>query len=215
MMKRLMSMGLAAAFLLAGCSSTQQPNDAAAAQRTALAEFIAPSGKIAVEFDTKGNWLSLTAVATAAVTGTSQEAREQAASVASLRARRNIAEFMSAEINSRRSVSVITRTLQKASRSSASVNSPQPVTLSREELNSLDAELSGQMATAANQSDDASQIATVVREQITQNASAVLRGLTQKGQEYDRDMNVVRVELQVDRRLIEAASQMRRDMMRR
>ncbi len=213
-MRKLLSSGVAAAFLLLGCSSTPQPSTSAAATRTALAEFVAPGGKIAVEFDNKGNWLSLTAVATAGVSGTSQEAREQAASVASLRARRNIAEFMGAEINSRRSVSVISRTVQKANRTSSSPDSSQPVMLTREELASLEAELAGPSATASNQSDETSRIASTIREQITQNSSAVLRGITQKGQEYDREMNVVRVELQVDRRLIEAASQMRRDMMR-
>lgn len=213
MPKKLLTATFLSVLLVMGCSSTQKRAQTTESTK-ALAEFIAPSGKISVEFDTKGNWQSLTAVATAAVTGTSQEAREQAASVALLRARRNISEFMNGDINSKRNVSVITKTLQKANKSSLIVDNQQPISLSKEELNSLDAELSGQSKNTSNQSDDSAQISTVVREQITQNSSAILKGLIQKGQTFDKDLNVVRVELFVDRRLIDAASQMRREMIK-
>ncbi len=213
-MKSLFVLMLAVA--LAACSSTggKQPPAApekAAKQESAaapLAEsaFQESSGTLNLVFDAKGNWVRITAVGTASLTEDSPGSRETALMIASMRAKRTVAEFLSSDVRTSKTLTRIARSYGKTFQSS--------------ETQSVDGAGADDGETADSGSDgnavhsekarQAQRIASVLTERIHDSSSAILKGIYVTRRSFDDGS--VSVELTASRESIGAARQVSRIM---
>ena len=113
-------------------------------------------GGITVTYDVSGNFKSLISTSTSKVTSTLPSAVEEAIKIATLKARRQIAEFIETEIKSDRFTSSVSDSLQ--------------------ESDTFEAD---------NKSDNLNTIALKVRENITQKSSQILKGTFVKSEKHD------------------------------
>ena len=105
---------LSAVFLgLTACSSTPKNPVDATPGRTADVEFLEANGPLTLTFDEKGNWLSIRSSATAPLVNNAPEGVEIAFKTATMRAKRNLAEFMSNDVKSTKSVQTISKSYLK------------------------------------------------------------------------------------------------------
>jgi len=102
-MKKLLTISLIILFLSA-CSTTKK-NSAEVSS-----EFL--GGSIKVTYSKSGEFESLSSIASVKVTSELPSAKEEAVSIATVRARRQISEFFNTEVNSERFVTTVTKTLQ-------------------------------------------------------------------------------------------------------
>ena len=149
---------LLSAFILVGCSSTSKKEEIGSAS----SEFV--GGGITLVYSKKGQLIRVSSTATANASGKLQHSVDQAVAVATLKARRQIAEFISTEVTSNRFVSTISRDLQGSTDDGV--------------------DLSKQGAT---------NIAIELRESIRQRSSQLLRGTAVEKEMYDADSGVVTV----------------------
>ena len=117
-------------------------------------EFL--GGGITVTYDESGNFKSMTSTSTSKVTSKLPSAVDEAFKIATLKARRQIAEFIETEIKSDRFTSSVSDSLQ--------------------EPDTFDAD---------NKSDNLNTIALKVRENITQKSSQILKGTFVKSEKHD------------------------------
>jgi hypothetical protein len=171
--------------------------------RKASSAFARPGGRVSLEYADDGTWLGITAVASAPVGGRGAAAVEQATTVATLKARRNIAEFMGGELNSARSLRVISRGVQRSQAGTALRQS--------DEISSddeVDESSEAQVSTSHQR------IAESIRETITQQSAAILRGLMTVREDHDREAGVVIVEVKATPQSMGAARSIREQMER-
>ena len=121
-------------------------------------------GGITVTYKKSGEFESLASVATAPIVSDLPSARDEAATVATLRARRQISEFLNTEISSEKFTETVTSTLQQSS----------------EVVGTQDRTVT-------------TKIATQLRESIKQNSAAILRGSVVESQIYDPKRKTVTV----------------------
>jgi hypothetical protein len=76
--------------------------------------FHRPQGTMTITFSNDGRFLEITSKGTAPIAGNNAFSIEQAAQVAQLRAKRNIAEFISTDLTTTRSLKVLSTTVQKS-----------------------------------------------------------------------------------------------------
>lgn len=140
---------------LAGCSTTtNQDTD------SGQSEFI--GGGITLIYSKKGDFIGLSSKATAQATGKLQSSVDSAIAVATLKARRQIAEFISVELTSDRFVTTVSVDLQE----------------SKESNDDLDKQ-------------SATQIALVLRETIKQRSNQLLKGTVVESETYNDESRVV------------------------
>jgi hypothetical protein len=212
---------------MTGCSmfgadkSAKQIAEAEREAQIASANFTKKNGKVTLTFDTDGQWESITSFAIAAVPFNSAEGQEQAVTIATLRAKRNIVEFLNTDINTSRSVVVLSRTLQKANEQAAAQQTTssqnQPVALTDDEMAQIDSGNATSGNSAGSQSrraDNNFVVANTIREQISSSASAILKGVGVVNQEFSPDFKTVKVEVRGERRFIRAVNTIRMDMIR-
>ena len=94
---------------LVGCSLNKKnvSSNLIASENTVKVEFNRPDGIASIEFDENGNFVSITAKATAPFTEQNTQAVEQAITVATLKAKRNISEFIESDLTSERTINII------------------------------------------------------------------------------------------------------------
>ena len=148
----------------------------------------------------------------AAVSTNSAEGREQAVTIATLRARRNIAEFLSTDINSSRSLVVVSRTLQKANEKGTAESSAQPIALTDDEMGEIDKDIKNGTTQNTRTDDNSFTVANTVRERITSSSAAILKGVAVVAQDASPDFKTVRVQVRGERRNIGVANTIRMDM---
>jgi len=203
-----------------GCASDKSASDKSASQasgrakssttasaqsspQTARASFSRPGGKVALEFGDDGHWLSISSVASAPVSGSSQASVEQATTVATLKARRNLAEFMGGELQSSRSLRIISRGVQRAQSGGGSQQVSEV---------SSDEDIDGRAEATVETSHE--KIAQTVRETVTQRSAAILKGVMTTRESHDRESGIVTVEIMASQRSIDAARSIRQEMER-
>ena len=101
----------AVALALSACSTTKTVdlNDTSKDAVKYTQEF----GKVEITFNDKGEWETLKSTGTSAIPLTDNAALEQAMNVATMRAKRNIVEFIQTDLNSSKSHEAITNALAK------------------------------------------------------------------------------------------------------
>lgn len=179
---------LMVASALTGCSTMNSMNpfkDTPPAGAVSLkqheAEFIKKYGTLKVKFDDSGNFVELTSTGMAYVESDSPAGKTGALNLASMRAKNNVAEFIKTDISSKKFANVITKSVQ----GDGTQKADQADTIEMEK---------------------GSVIAGQIREQITEQSSAILRGTTVTKRNVDMDTGVVSVEITISRLSILSAN---------
>jgi hypothetical protein len=141
--------------VLTGCSTTTSQDT-----ESSQSEFI--GGGITLIYSKKGEFLGLSSKATAQATGKLQSSVDSAIAVATLKARRQIAEFISVELSSERFVTTVSVDLQE----------------SKDNEDNLDKQ-------------SATQIALILRETIKQRSNQLLKGTVVESETYNDESRVV------------------------
>ena len=158
MKKSYLLIGLIALFVSA-CSPTPEP-EAQKVKAPIKTEFL--GGGLTIAYDEDGEFQSITSVSASKVTSTLPSAVEEALKIATLKARRQIAEFINTEVQSDRFTSSISDSLQAAQ------------TLNDDTTSKL-----------------RNTIALKVRENITQKSSQILKGTFVQSEKHDAEKDQV------------------------
>lgn len=195
---------------LAGCASTDSKQNASSStdksgvesRRLAETAFEKAGGTLNLIFDAQGNWVKITAKGTAAISDDTPGGRETAMTIATMRAKRTVAEFLSSEVRSSKTMTRIARSYARTYQSSD--NSKQVGSLGTDDDKSMS------LPTDTEDDRHAQRLASTLTEQIRDNSSAILKGafVSQRTFEGER----VTVELTASRESIEAARQVTRMM---
>lgn len=140
-------------------------------------------GKVEVTFNDKGDWEVLKSSATSSVPIDVDAGLEQGMNVATMRAKRNIVEFINTDLKSSKTTDTMTNSLAK------NVSSGDEKSTER----------------AAN-------IATQIQEKIAVQADGLLKGVYVVDRKISSDKRTVVVTVQVDKRSMRTASQLRAAM---
>ena len=197
---------------LAGCASTDSKQNASSStdksgvesRRLAETAFEEAGGTLNLVFDAQGNWVKITAKGTASLTDDTPGGRETAMTIATMRAKRTVAEFLSSEVRASKTMTRIARSYARTFQSS---DNTKP-------LESLGAEDEDEAAmslpTDAEGDRHAQRLASTLTEQIRDNSSAILKGSFVSQHTFGGER--VTVELTASRESIEAARQVSRMM---
>jgi len=196
---------------LAGCASTDSKqqdasssSDKSSVESRRLAEtaFEEAGGTLNLVFDAQGNWVRITAKGTAAMADDTPGGRETAMTIATMRAKRTVAEFLSSEVRSSKTMTRIARSYARTYQSSGNKNPEGSL--------GIDDDKAMSQPTDSEEDRQAQRLASTLTEQIRDNSSAILRGayVSQRTFEGER----VTVELTASRESIEAARQLSRMM---
>jgi hypothetical protein len=167
----------AVAAILSACSTTHV--DLNAVSKDAV-KYTQEFGKVEVTFNDKGEWESLKSTGTSAIPLSDNAALEQGMNVATLRAKRNIVEFLQTDLQSSKTHEAITTALAK------DVSSDDNKTRER-----------------------AGNIATKIQEKISSQADGLLKGVYITDRKISNDQTMAVVTVQVDKRSMRAAQQVR------
>ena len=141
---------------LFGCASVSSDS------RNFTSEFV--GGDLKVTYNKKGEFESISSKATAYVTNNLPNSRDQAVTIATLKARRQIAEFLKTEVQSERFLVTVSKSVQET-----------------ETINQI-----GDNKESAN-------IAYNVRESIRQRSNAILQGTYLQSENFNPDTKIVTV----------------------
>ena len=217
--------GLLLAVALSACSSTGSKPPAAgpekaekpeaSASQLAESSFQESNGTLTVMFDAKGNWVRLTAVGAASLTDDSPGAIESALMIAGMRAKRTVAEFISNDVRSSKTVTRIARSYDRTFQSSESQGAGGGIEDAQEPQEAEDDGGVGGGSAGANalrieKARQARRVATVLTERIHESSSAILKGVQVSRRSVDGDS--VRVEVTVSPGSIGTARQVSRMM---
>lgn len=172
-MKKLLIVALAV--MTTACSTTKLAEDTSPEAIKYTQDF----GKVEVTY-TENTWTEIKSTGTAAVPINDDAGLEQAMNIATMRAKRNIVEFMNTDLKSGKTVDTITDSLAK-------------------EVSEDDNKTKQK---AAN-------IATKVSEKIAVDANGILKGVYIADRKVSSDGKVVVVVMKVDKRSMNAAKQLR------
>lgn len=173
----------ALALILTACSSTgdKQAGNAdsatkAGAAATSLAEstFDGTSGTVNLVFDDQGNWARITAKGTASLVEDTPSARETALMIATMRAKRSVAEFLNNDVKSSKTLTRVARSYARAFQSEDTENQAASMNdLDSDTMADLDIDGKGARTESARQ---AQRFASVLTERIQDNSAAILKG---------------------------------------
>ena len=167
------------ALALSACSTTNKKVDLDPVSNETT-KYVQDFGKVEVTFTDDGQWTQLKSSATSAVPIQEDLGLEQAMNVATMRAKRNIVEFINSDLKSSKTTDTITKALAK------NVSEDDTATKQR----------------AAN-------IATDITEKIAVEANGILKGVYVIERKVSSDKRSVVVVVQVDKRSVRAAQQLR------
>jgi hypothetical protein len=166
------------ALALSACSTTKKVDLDPVSNETT--KYVQDFGKVEVTFTDDGQWTQIKSSATSAVPIREDLGLEQAMNVATMRAKRNIVEFINTDLKSSKTTDTITKALAK------NVSEDDATTKQR----------------AAN-------IATDITEKIAVEANGILKGVYVIERKVSSDKSSVVVVVQVDKRSMRAAQQLR------
>ena len=217
-MKRSIIVMSVCALFVTGCSSTktvtQLPPEApapVAKLEKREAQFLKSNGLIKVEFDEQGNFYGLTATGTAYIQTNHTASREDAYNIALMRAKRNVSEFLSNDVSSNKFSRTITKTLLKNDSNESLKSNKTEGNDKTSNLEDLDLDGGGgnSETMTAEDRNRGQRVATYVKEQMTDNSAALLRGLVITARNVEKDSNLVSVEVRVSKHSIAASHQLK------
>ncbi len=226
-----LSLAVAGALLVVGCATNQgvvknaelRPETDSIRPKPVSAVFHRPQGTMTITFDAKGNFLEITSKGTAPIAGNNAFSIEQAAQVAQLRAKRNIAEFISTQLQTTRSVKVLSTAVQKSLENTTNGMGEEikvddkdfdlngnPVIINAYDDGSKDK--TPPPAVEGNPNTNSEKIAEIVRENITTSSTALLRGVVITDEKVDQAGRAIVVEVKTGIATVGAANELRRIM---
>ena len=217
-MKRSIIVMSVCALFVTGCSSTktvtQLPPEApapVAKLEKREAQFLKSNGLIKVEFDEQGNFYGLTATGTAYIQTNHTASREDAYNIALMRAKRNVSEFLSNDVSSNKFSRTITKTLLKNDSNESLKSNKTEGNDKTSNLEDLDLDGGGgnSETMTAEDRNRGQRVATYVKEQMTDNSAALLRGLVITARNVEKDSNLVSVEVRVSKHSVAASHQLK------
>ncbi len=198
------------ALVLTACSSiaTKQEGTAdtkagAAATRLAESTFDGTGGTLNLVFDDQGSWTKITAKGTASLGEDTPSARETALMIATMRAKRSVAEFLNNDVKSSKTLTRVARSYARAFQSEDTENQA----ASMNDLDSdamADHDIDGKSA-RTEKARQAQRFASILTERIQDNSAAILKGAYVSRRAL-QDGQVV-VELTTTRQSVAAAHQ--------
>ena len=226
-----LSLAVAGALLVVGCAGNQgivknadlKPETDSIRPKPVSTVFHRPQGIMTITFDAKGNFLEITSKGTAPIAGNNAFSIEQAAQVAQLRAKRNIAEFISTQLQTTRSVKVLSTAVQKSLENTTNGMSEE-VKIDDKDFDTdgnpviINAYNDGSKDTApkpvveGNPNTNSEKVAEIVRENITTNSTALLRGTVISDEKIDQQGRTIVVEVKTGVSTVGAANELRKIM---
>ncbi len=200
-----------------GCSSTPKPLAKLPADAPAPvsrlekkeAEFLKSNGSVKIEFDESGNFLGLASTGTAYIDTNHNSSRENAFNIALMRAKRNVAEFLNNDVGSNKFSKTITKTLMKNDGTDSIKSNRKEGSDNAENLDLLDDGGGNSETMSAEDRIRGQRVSTYVKEQMTDNSAALLRGLVITNRSIEKDSNLVSVEVRVTRNTVAASHSLR------
>ena len=225
------SLAVAGALLVVGCASNQgvvknaelKPDTDSIRPKPVSTVFHRPQGTMTITFDTKGGFLEITSKGTAPIAGNNAFSIEQAAQVAQLRAKLNISEFISTQLNTTRSVKVLSTAVQKSLENTTNGMSEEvkiddkdfdadgnPVITNAYNDGSKDT--GPKPVTEGNPNTNSEKVAEIIRENITTSSTALLRGTVITDETIDQQGRTIVVEIKTGVTTVKAANDLRKLM---
>jgi hypothetical protein len=218
-MKRSLIMLSVMVIFATGCSSTPKPIPLAKLPADAPApvsrlekkeaEFLKSNGSVKIEFDESGNFLGLASTGTAYIDSNHNSSRENAFNIALMRAKRNVSEFLSNDVGSNKFSKTITKTLMKNDGTDSIKSNRKEGSDGAETLDLLDDGGGNSETMSAEDRIRGQRVSTYVKEQMTDNSAALLRGLVITSRSIEKDSNLVSVEVRVTRNTVAASHSLR------
>lgn len=171
------------------------------------ATFLTESGTVTLEFAEDGSWLVVKATATAPVNFNHSQGRDDAFTIATMRAKRNLAEFLNNDVKSDKVTESLTRTALRDIVKNENTESKNRKTLSDFDEDTDTGPEGNQYS--AEERRRASRIVTSVQESISDRTQAVLKGAYIADRKVNRENNLVSVTIQASRKSINAAGTIR------
>jgi hypothetical protein len=226
-----LSLAVAGALLVVGCAGNQgivknaelRPDTDSIRPKPVSTVFHRPQGTMTITFDSKGEFLEITSKGTAPIAGNNAFSIEQAAQVAQLRAKRNIAEFISTQLQTTRSVKVLSTAVQKSLENTTNGMSEE-IKIDDKDFDAdgnpviINAYNDGSKDTApkpvveGNPNTNSEKIAEIVRENITTSSSALIRGAVITDEKIDQAGRTIVVEIKTGTNTVKAANELRKLM---
>ena len=226
-----LSLAVAGALLVVGCAGNQgviknadlKPDTDSIRPKPVSTVFHRPQGTMTITFDSKGEFLEISSKGTAPIAGNNAFSIEQAAQVAQLRAKRNIAEFIATQLQTTRSVKVLSTAVQKSLENTTNGMSEE-VKIDDKDFDAngnpviINAYNDGSKDTApkpvveGNPNTNSEKIAEIVRENITTSSSALIRGAVIVDEKIDQAGRTIVVEIKTGTNTVKAANDLRKLM---
>ena len=225
------SLAVAGALLVVGCASNNgivknadlKPDTDSIRPKPVSTVFHRPQGTMTITFSPDGKFVDISSKGTAPIAGNNAFSIEQAAQVAQLRAKRNIAEFISTQLQNTRSVKVLSTAVQKSLENTTNGMSEEikiddkdfdvngdPVIINAYNDGSKDT--APKPAVEGNPNTNSEKIAEIVRENITTSSTALLRGTVIVDEKIDQAGRTIVVEIKTGVQNIKAANELRKIM---
>ena len=225
-----LSLAVAGALLVVGCAGNQgivknadlKPDTDSIRPKPVSTVFHRPEGAMTITFSSDGKFLEITSKGTAPIAGNNAFSIEDAAQVAQLRAKKNIAEFISTQLNTTRSLKVLSTTVQKSLENTTNGMGEEvkvddkdfdadgnPVITRAYDDGSKD------KVTLPNDKEpntNSQKIAQIVRENISTSSAALLRGVMTVSEKIDQQGRTIVVEVKTGVNTVNAANELRKIM---
>lgn len=200
--------------ILSGCSSSPKAPEPVVKVQNKLeqtpdiskseAEFLEANGTLQIQYGDDGQWIMIKTVGTASVNFNHTQGKEDAFMLASMRAKRNLIEFLNNDVRSNK----VTENISRATLKDLVLNKNREDRQSGGSLS--DEELEAKLNNASSEDRHrANKIAHSVSESIRDSSQFILKGAFISKREIDRESNLAAVTVQVSRKSINAASQVR------
>ena len=225
-----LSIAVAGALLVVGCASNNgivknadlKPDTDSIRPKPVSAVFHRPEGAMTITFSNDGKFLEITSKGTAPIAGNNAFSIEDAAQVAQLRAKKNIAEFISTQLNTTRSLKVLSTTVQKSLENTTNGMAEEvkvddkdfdadgnPVITRAYDDGSRD------KVALPNDKDpntNSQKIAQILRENISTSSTALLRGVMTVSEKIDQQGRTIVVEVKTGVNTVNASNELRKLM---
>lgn len=218
---KLRNIAVTAAVLLAvGCASQQEkvslidnPLEAKPDIKAQEVAFLEDNGTISLEFDETGaDWLTIESTGTSPITFNHANSREEAMTVASMRARANLVEFLNNTIKTEKFIENVSKTILNDSLTNGTNTVTQPYTETdifgdeTTELKPTD------LVNNVEERNRSTKVAQQVSQTIHESSNGILKGALITQRKVDPSINMVAVTVRVSKKSINAAHKIRAQM---
>lgn len=180
--------------------------------------FHRPQGTMVLIFTNDGKFQEIISKGSAPIAGNNSFSIEQAAQVAKLRAERNIAEFIGTQLSTQRTVKVLSTVVQKSLENTSngviddSKFDDKDFDDNGDPISSKSRSKVSESSNLNNPNTNSEKIVQLVKESITSNSNALLKGVVISDEKIDQSGRTIEVEVRTGIRNISGAKELRKVM---